>query len=110
MGSCRRWLSESPLARMERGYGRFPRTIPFIGGMMPPGQYMAMVLTARDSGDETIWDMTISLSNDEIQIDNYRMIDGRMSKDGSRFLEISSHAWSLFRNRTLYGSEMEPYK
>lgn len=57
---------------------------PIYGGMMPPGQYMAMVLTARDSGDETIWDMTISLSNDEIQIDNYRMIDGRMSKDGNR--------------------------
>src|SRR5690625_2280886 len=104
------WALGEPSRKEGAWVWSFSTDDPIYGGMMPPGQYMAMVLTARDSGDETIWDMTISLSNDEIQIDNYRMIDGRMSKDGSRFLEISSHAWSLFRNRTLYGSEMEPYK
>src|SRR5690625_3541642 len=57
---------------------------PMYGDIMPPGHYMSMVLTARDSGEEIICDMTISLSNDEIKIDNYRMIDGRMSKDGNR--------------------------
>lgn len=44
----------------------------------------SMVLTSRESGNEFLWDMTVSISDSEVNISDYKMLEGRSSKDGNR--------------------------
>lgn len=56
----------------------------------PSSGSISMLFSARESADNVLWDLTISLTNAEISIDNYRMIEGRISKDGN------SGSWKFF--------------
>lgn len=44
----------------------------------------SMVLSARESGNEFLWDMTISMSGGDVNINDYKMFEGRTNMDGSR--------------------------
>lgn len=44
----------------------------------------SMVLTSRESGSDFLWDMTISMTGSDVNIKDYKMLEGRSSKDGNR--------------------------
>lgn len=44
---------------------------------------VSIVLTARESGNDLLWDMTWSFQGTEESIDDYTVVEGRTSKDGS---------------------------
>lgn len=44
---------------------------------------VSVVLTARESGNDILWDMTWSFQGTEESIDDYTVVEGRTAKDGS---------------------------
>ncbi|WP_234570837.1 hypothetical protein [Rhodohalobacter sp. 614A] len=53
------------------------------------GEVASVVLTSRETGNELLWDLTMSYNGPEGSFENYTLISGRTTKDGS------SGSWTL---------------